>query len=157
SIGKKVQDDLFPHIPIDVYWSGKHWTIHNELETRSLDRRSEDAGKIGGCCSEIRRLIDSIRPPGFDARKIEQRIDESQKPETIPLRDSKKLPGIRKNLIVGFGKNVFDGPEHQRERSSEFVAHIAEERCFRPVQLRQRFGPLPFFLVCSRVGKTCCN
>ena len=44
-------------------------------------------------------------------------------------------------------QGIFDGPENQRKRSAQFVAHVAEEGCLRVIEIGQNFSALPFRLV----------
>jgi hypothetical protein len=59
-------------------------------------------------------------------------------------RDSGRQPVGRQGL--------FEGPEHERQRRAELVAHVREERGLGAIELRQRVGPLPLVLGSARVA-----
>src|SRR5262245_22967379 len=52
----EVEDDLFPHIPIDVDRLRQRRTVDRESHLRAFEGRSEQADEIGGIRAEIRRF-----------------------------------------------------------------------------------------------------
>ena len=52
---------------------------------------------------------------------------------------------------MAFGQQILDGTEHERQRSAEFVADVAEERGLRAVNLGQGFQPLSLFFSGARI------
>ncbi len=90
-------------------------------------------------------------PTGLDPGEVEQRVDEAQQPQAVAIDELQLARRRRGKIGMTPGEQVLDGTEHQRQRSAEFVADVAEERCLRPVDLGERLGALLLFLVGARV------
>ncbi len=52
---------------------------------------------------------------------------------------------------MALGQQIFDRPQHERQRSSEFMADIAEERGFGAIDLSQSCETFPLFLGSAHV------
>ena len=92
-VRQQVEDDLLPHVPVDVDRLGQRRAVDLELQPGALDGRAEGAREVGG---ERRRSIGSIRRPaarpGLDAREVEQRVHQLQQPQRVAVDES---PGAR--------------------------------------------------------------
>ena len=78
SVRQQIENDLVPHLAIDVDRIGKRLAIDDEADARALASRAEVAGKVFGQCAQIRRFVSSLRAAGFDAREVQQRIHKPQ-------------------------------------------------------------------------------
>ena len=58
---------------------------------------------------------------------------------------AESFPGVRQNLI--------EGTQHQRQRRSELVADVAEERGLSAIDFGQCVRPLLLVLVCASAGQ----
>src|SRR6202008_3267866 len=85
-VGKQVENDLFPHLPIEVDRLIECLAVDLERNSGALDGGAEVARKITGRGREIRRLVASLHPPRLDAREVEQAVDELLQSERIALR-----------------------------------------------------------------------
>src|SRR5262249_20258381 len=45
-IGQEIEDDLFPHLAVDVRGSRQRWAVDDEPHAGLLDRRAEYAGEL---------------------------------------------------------------------------------------------------------------
>jgi hypothetical protein len=90
----------------------------------------------------------------FEAREIEQRVDELEQPVAVSLHDLERCDVFRSEARVTLHQDVFERPEEQRERRPELVAHVAEERRLDTIELGQRFGPTAFLLVGAHVRES---
>ena len=70
-IGEQVEDDLFPHIRIDIERLIERRTIDHQRQPGPFAGRSEAAGQAGCEIRDVDRLEVCLRTPGLDARKVE--------------------------------------------------------------------------------------
>ncbi len=134
---------------------------HIERSTKASSRRSMSTTKRRPALSTAERK----RPPrscvtrreiglderrvvaaGFEARELEQRVDELQQPQRVAVR------GLEQRRIVGSGpaQQFGDGSEHQRQRRAEFVADVGEELDLRAVEFGERLGAFALVLIGAR-------
>ena len=78
-----------------------------------------------GLSLDVHGLERGFDAAGLDAREIEQRVDEPEQPEAVPMRDRQRLAlrGRHQRRL----ERVFERPQHERQRRAEFVADVAEE------------------------------
>ena len=62
-IREQIQNNLLPHITIDINRLIKACTIDHESQTRSFNRRAKDTGNFCREGGDIRRLIDCLNRP----------------------------------------------------------------------------------------------
>src|SRR5450755_2917552 len=84
-VREQIQNDLLPHVAVDVDRLWQLGTVHVEREPRALDRGTERARQIDGQHTQIRRLVRGLRAAGLDPRKIQQSIDELQQAQLIAV------------------------------------------------------------------------
>ncbi len=152
-VREQIQDDLLPHVAIDVDGFAQRIAGDDQGETGLFDRRPEDAGELGRELREVGGFIVRVDAAGLDAREIQQRVDEPQKPESVTVRDLLPFAVHRRQRCVRIAQTVFERPNQQRQRRAELVTHVAEERRFRAVQFGERLGSLPLLLVRPGVGE----
>jgi hypothetical protein len=63
-------------------------------------------------------------PSGLDARKIEQRVDQPEQADGVPVHERQLVVCKR---AVRCGERVLDRSEQQRQRRAELVADVAEK------------------------------
>src|SRR5271165_535720 len=123
----EIETDFFPHLPIDIGWL-RHWrTIDVEAQSSLLDSRAKDTRKLSREGREVHRFICCPDTPGFDARKIEQRINKPQQPQTVALDKIDLLigpPCLQVCRAAELVLQFLQRPEHQRERRTELVADV---------------------------------
>src|SRR5262245_42115015 len=61
-VAEKVQDDLLPHLTIDVDRLRKRRAVHQQGEAGLLNRRAKDAGKLNRRGGEVCRLVARLNP-----------------------------------------------------------------------------------------------
>jgi hypothetical protein len=77
-IGEQIQHDLLPHVPVHVSGCRERRAVDNELYSRTLTGRAEDAGEVRCEGGKIGRFEHRLEAARLDARKIEQSIDQLQ-------------------------------------------------------------------------------
>jgi hypothetical protein len=102
-IGQKVEDDLLPHVAVDMDGRRQRRTIDPQAEAGAVDGRTEGRGQLGGEAAEIDRLEARLGLAGFDAGEIEQRVDELQQPNAIAMGHGNQLAVGGPQLVVRFG------------------------------------------------------
>ena len=127
----QVQDDLFPHLPVDIHGLGQRRALNCVLHTGALYRGTEDAGKLSGQKRKIRRLVSGVKPARLDAHKIEQPVHHLQQAKGVAMQHLN--PGTRGRLLIG--ERVLDWPQNQGERRAQLMTHVREERRLRAIQL----------------------
>ena len=152
-VRQQIEEDLLPHLPIDVDGLGEGLAIDDELKPGFFNGRSEHAREFRGEAGEVGGLVVSIDAPGLDAREIQQRIHEPQQAQGIAMRHLLSFPMHGRQRRGRIGQAVFKRSDQQGERCSKFVTDVAEERRFCPIELRKGFGALSLLLVRARVGE----
>ena len=95
-VGEEIEDDLLPHVPVDVDHFGKRRAVDGEGEARFFDGGAEDAGEFGGVCGEIGGLIGGLDAAGFDAGEIEEGVDEFEEAEAVAVGGAEALAAVRR-------------------------------------------------------------
>ncbi len=153
SVGDEVEDDLFPHLAIDVHrnWQGR--AVDDELEASLLHRGAERAGEIGGEGCEIDRLESGTHASGFDAREVEQCVDELEETLAVAMRDVELIADGAWHGVAGATRFV-ERTEQQRQRRTKLVADVAEEGRLGAIDLGERLGAATLLFVSVDVGQT---
>ncbi len=133
-VGEEIENDLLPVRAIDVDGRAERRAVDHERETGGLDERPEGGSDACRERGQIRRLERHAKAPGFEAREVEQAIDQAKQAYGVPVHGPQTLVS---EDGVGAGEGVFDRSEHQRERRAKFVAHVAEEGRLRGVELAE--------------------
>jgi hypothetical protein len=81
----EVENDLFPHVPIDICRLGDRRTIDVKPQPRPLDSRAKNTGELRREGRKVDRFVRGVGAAGFNARKIKQCIDELEKAQTVTL------------------------------------------------------------------------
>ena len=152
-IREQVEDDLLPHVAVHVDRLRQRIALDHERQPGFLDRRSEDAGELGGERREIRGFVAGVDASGLDAREIQQRVDQLQQPLPVPMGDVHVGRGVGRQRLAGRAQDVLQRTDHQRQRRPELVRDVREERRLGAIELGQRFRPAPLFLERLRVGQ----
>ena len=87
--------------------------------------------------------------PGLDARKIEQRIDQFQQPNSVAVRHRDELATVGTEINFRQRQHLFERAQHQGEWRAKLMADIGEKRRLGPVDFRQRFRAPALLLVGS--------
>jgi hypothetical protein len=130
-------------------------TIDVEPQSGLLDSRAKNTRKLRRESRKVYRFVCRPDAPGFDARKVEQRIDELQQPQTVTLDEIDLLirrAGLRVGRTAQLAFQFLQRPQHQRERRAKLMADIREERSLDTVDFRQSLGPLALFFIGARFG-----
>ncbi len=150
-VGQQVEDDLLPHVPVDVDRLGQRRDVHVVLDAHPLHRRAEDAGQLGGVRGQVDRLEVGLHPARLQPGEVEQGVDQLAEPQRVAVDDVELLAQPRVRHDGGRGAQLGDRAHDQRQRGAELVADVGEEVGLGPVQLGERLGPLPLGLVGQRI------
>ena len=146
-IGQEVEDDLLPHVLVHIDRRRQRRTVHNEAQLGSLAGRAESASQIDGQCGQVGRLIHRLHAARLEAREIQEGIHELLEPEAVALHDGEQLPMRRQELGLRQGEEVFERTEQQRQRCTEFVAHVAEKGGLGAIQLGEHLSTAALLFV----------
>ena len=149
-VGKEVQNDLFPHLPVDVDPLVELFAIHAEGETRFFHRRPKRAGEIPCQRCQVGLFVRGLRPARLDPREIQEPVDEFVQTRCIALRELQAFPRVL--WKAGICYCLLQGPEQQRQWRAELVTDVREKRGLRAVDLRQRLGAAALFFVGARIS-----
>ncbi len=153
-VGEQVEDDLLPHVPVDVHRLVQRGTVDGEVQPGPVDGGPEDAGQLRGRLREVDRLEAGVDPAGLQAGEVEQGVDELPEAQRVALDDLELLADPRVGVEGRGGPQFGDRSHDQRQRRPELVAHVAEEVGLRPVELGQGLGPAALGLVATGVEQT---
>ena len=151
-VREEIQDELLPHLTVDVDGLGQRRAMHDEREPGTLAGRAEVAGQVPRHLRQVGRLVHSLDATGLDPREVEERVHELLQPEAVALGYGEESPRVRGHPVLNLGEDVPDRPQHERQRGAELVADVAEERGLGAVQLGQGLGAASLLLVCARAG-----
>ena len=154
-VREQVQDDLLPHVAIDVDRFRERIALDDEPQARLLDRRSEDTGQLRGERRQDRSARSWRRCGPASMREKSSSVLTSLSSRR-PLRwaTSSAEAACGGQRAVRLCEQVLQRTDHQRERRPEFVGHVRKERRLHPVQLRERLGPPALFLDRLRICET---
>ncbi len=150
-IGQEIEDDLFPHVAIDIDGLGERGAIDTQAKPGLLHRRAEIRRKLGGQRGKIDRLERRLHASRLDSGKVEQRVDELEQAQSVAMRDLDEMPMVG-TVRRRSGQRLLERPEHQGQRRAELVADIGEERRLGAVELGERFGALALLLIGRGIG-----
>ncbi len=128
-IGEKIEHDLLPHIDVHVDGLRQRQAVDSISEASAFHGGAEYAGQLGGAGGEVHRAVEGLNAPGFNAREVEQRIDELRR-ESVAM-DSFDLGQVfLRDVLASFVEDFFERTEHQGERSAELVADVRKKMVF---------------------------
>jgi hypothetical protein len=73
---------------------------------------AERGDEIGSQRGEIGRSIAGQNAPGLDAREVEQRVNEAQQSQRVPMRDVESLALVFRQRS-GFSERILQWAEHE--------------------------------------------
>ncbi len=85
-VGEEVEDDLLPHVPIDVDRLRQRLAGDVEPEPRTLAGRTEARRQLGREPGKLGRLVHRLGAARLDAREVEQRVDELEQAHAVAVR-----------------------------------------------------------------------
>jgi len=148
-VGEQVENDLFPHLAVDVDRLGQPRRVDPQLESGPLGGRPEGAGQPRGVVGEVGRPVRGQQPAGLQPGEVEHGVDQLEQPETVAVHGQQAFPlGARHGGVV---EQVLQRAQDQRQRGAELVADVGEEVGLCPVERRELGGPLAFLLVRPQV------
>ena len=152
-VGQQVEDDLLPHVAIDVDRLRQRRAGHDEPQPGFLDRRAEHAGELGGDAGEVHGLEAGVDAPGLDAGEVEERVHQLQEPQAVAMRDLEPGRRVGRQRLDLLAQHVLERAQHQRQRRAELVRDVREEGGLRAIQFREALGPPPLLLERLGVGE----
>ena len=150
-IREQIENNLLPHLPVEINRFGQWRTIHDQPQPRPLNCRAKDAGELCGEQGKIRWFKGGVHAADFDPHEIQQPIHQLKRRRALRCSISSDSAG-RRNLV---GQRIFNRPQDQRERCAQLVAHVAEKRRLRAIEIGQHLGRAYFRLVGFGVGDAC--
>ena len=91
-VGEEVEDDLLPHVPVDVHRLGQRRRSRRRRPARPGRRRSGTRWPARRSWrDEVDRLEPGLDPPGLQAGEVEQGVDQLAQPQRVALDDLELL------------------------------------------------------------------
>src|SRR5690349_1327255 len=75
-VGEQVEDDLLPHLPIDVDQSRERRAINDQRHPGAFNGRAKHASELGRERCEIHRFVYGFGAPSLDPGKVEQSVNQ---------------------------------------------------------------------------------
>ena len=141
-VGEQVEDDLLPHVAIDVDRLGSGGqSTSSARPARSMAER-KIAREVGGEAPRGRsaRRCACTRPASM-REKSSRVLTSLQQPQAVAVDDVELLARRAGQPARSASAASSSGPEHQRQRRAELVADVGEER--RSWRGRARPAPRP--------------
>ena len=92
-IGQQVEDDLLPHVAVDVDRLRQRGGVDGELESGPLHGGAEHAGQLGRGRCEVDRFEPCLDAPGLEPGEVEQGVDQLAQSLGVALDDVELLAG----------------------------------------------------------------
>src|SRR5581483_550389 len=108
-----------------------------------------------GQTGELSGAVAGLGASGFEAREVEQGVDQFQQAQCAALNHGKLLGFVAREITGRLTQKLLERAEHQGERGAKFMADIAEEKSLGAVDRSQRIIALPLQLKGSRFGQAC--
>ena len=86
-VGKQVEHDLLPHVPIHIHGLRQRRAVNPEIQSRLFHRGAEHARQIRRQRRQVCFNINGAGPPGFDSGKIKKGVDQFQQTEAVAVND----------------------------------------------------------------------
>ena len=99
-VRQEIEDDLFPHLAIDVGRLVERRQIEPQRQAGALDRRAEHAGELAGEGAQVGRLVRRFDAAGLDAREVEQRIDQLGQPKRVAAHQRPALALLGRQSVA---------------------------------------------------------
>src|ERR1700679_2694199 len=96
SVGDQIEDDLLPHVPIDVRQFAGGFAIDQQSQAGPFCGGAKDAGELCGESRDIRCLVNRVDSTGLDAGEIEQGIHQAQQACAVTVCQLQLLFGRRR-------------------------------------------------------------
>jgi hypothetical protein len=151
-VGEEIEDDFLPHVAVDVNHFGKRRAVDGEREAGLFYCGTKNAGEFRGVDGEVSWLIGGLDAASFDAREVEERVDEFEETETVAVRGPEALSAGGWETVGVLGEFVFERAEHEGEGRAKFVADVGEEGGLGAVDFGEGLGALTLFLIRASVG-----
>src|SRR5581483_6722438 len=103
-----------------------------------------------GQTGELSGAVAGLGASGFEAREVEQGVDQFQQAQCVALNHGKLLGFVAREITGRLTQKLLERAEHQGERGAKFMADIAEEKSLGAVDRSQRIIALPLQLKGSR-------
>ena len=143
-IRNQVQDHLLPHVAVHPHIGGHVVDVDRQLQAGAFGRGAKCAGDVGGQRAQVGAFEACVGAAGLEPGKIQQRIHQLQQAHLVAVDD---LQVVAAERPVGGLEGILRRPQHQRQGCAEFVADVAEKDRLRAIELGERFGAAPLFLV----------
>ena len=90
-VGEQVEDDLLPHVPVDVHRLAQRRAVDGERQARAVDGGAEHAGQLRGGRGEVDRLEPRVDAAGLQPGEVEQRVDQLAQAQRVAVDDLELL------------------------------------------------------------------
>ncbi len=152
-VGKEIEDDFLPHIAIDEHGFRERVAGDGETHAGTFNGRAKDSGDFGGEGSQVGWLVGGFHAAGFDAREIEEGVDQFEETKAVAM-DELQLLLIRRRWQAGVaGEHVRHRTKHESQRSAKFMTDVTEECGLGAIKFSESFGALTFGLVAAGIGE----
>src|ERR1700677_4639482 len=85
-VGQQVQNDLLPHLLIDMDRLRQCGAVDPQGQFGLLRRGCKIGRQLGGERGEVSRLEMCFDAPGLNAREVEQRVDQLEQAQAVAVR-----------------------------------------------------------------------
>ncbi len=144
-VREQVQQNLLPHLAIDIDRLRQRRAIEHQPEIGLLDGRPEARGDARAELGKIGRPVGGLHAARLDAREIEQAVDQAQQPVAVAVRQHRMLPRLLERDVAV--QHFLERAQHEGERRAEFVADVGEEGGLGAVEFGQRLDPAALLLI----------
>ena len=150
-VGEQIEDDLLPHVAIDIDRLGRGGAVDARAQARALAQPTEIRRQSAVNAARSVGSKSACMRPASIAREIEQRVDQPQQPQPVAVGDRQPARGARAGSSSA-RQRLLERPQHQRQRRAEFVADIGEECGLGAIDLGERLGAVALRFIGFGVG-----
>ena len=153
-IRQQIENHFFPHVAVDVNRLGQRLAIDREPQACSLDGRTEVRGQFRGKGGKFDGLKVGLRAAGFDAREIQQGIDQLQQPYAVAMGHPYQFAMFAQGVNIRPAQDILERTEHQGKRGTKLVTDVGKKSGFRTIEFCQGLRAALGLLVRLGVGES---
>jgi hypothetical protein len=111
-VGKEVENNLLPHVTVDIYRIGDSGAVHNKGQSCAFNRGAEHTRKVGRQRRQVHRLIGCFDAAGLDPGEIQEAVHEFVQPLAIATGYLETFTILGPQFV--FPQDVIERTHHQR-------------------------------------------
>src|SRR5437867_8028687 len=107
-VREKVEDDLLPHLRVNMDRRGQAWAVDHQGQPSLLDRRAKHRCELSRVGGQIDGLEAGLDTPCLDAGEVEKGIDQLEKSEAVAMSGLEPLAASLRERALALRQLVLE-------------------------------------------------